>query len=120
MSTRRWRDWTPNGLKKIEGAPGPEPAKPAKGGFAGFAGSPPGPLHIFEAPLTAVDDGPVPEKPPRAELGPVPSPVEILGACTCDEKPYPHLRHRDGTGPGSGRALDPYDRRQAHRKLNRY
>jgi hypothetical protein len=33
--------------------------------------------------------------------------------CTCSEKPYPHFRHRDGTGPGSGRKLDPNDPRQA-------
>lgn len=23
--------------------------------------------------------------------------------CTCAEKPYPHFRHRDGTGPASGK-----------------
>ena len=42
----------------------------------------------------------------------------VYPPCTCDEKPHPHLRHRDGTGPGSGRALAPYDHRQAHRSRN--
>ncbi len=34
--------------------------------------------------------------------------------CTCDEKPYPHFRHWDGTGPGSGRTLEPCNPKQAH------
>jgi ribosomal protein L37AE/L43A len=34
--------------------------------------------------------------------------------CTCDEKPFPHFRHADGTGPGSGRGLEPENPRQAH------
>ncbi len=35
--------------------------------------------------------------------------------CTCNEKPHPHFRHRDGSGPGSGRTLAPENRRRAHR-----
>jgi hypothetical protein len=27
--------------------------------------------------------------------------------CTCAEKPYPHFRHRDGSGPGSGHEMKP-------------
>ena len=34
--------------------------------------------------------------------------------CTCSEKPYPHFRHGDGTGPGSGRTLEPGNPKQAH------
>jgi len=45
-------------------------------------------------------------------------PAIAFPACTCSEKPYPHWRHADGTGPGSGRQLDPYD--QAHRSVDEY
>lgn len=34
--------------------------------------------------------------------------------CTCDEKPFPHFRHRDGSGPGSGHKLEATNPRQAH------
>lgn len=34
--------------------------------------------------------------------------------CTCSEKPYPHFRHRDGSGPGSGHKLEPGNARQAN------
>lgn len=34
--------------------------------------------------------------------------------CRCDEKPHPHFRHRDGSGPGSGKKLEPENQRQAH------
>jgi len=27
--------------------------------------------------------------------------------CSCSEKPYPHFRHFDGSGPGSGHRLEP-------------
>ena len=27
--------------------------------------------------------------------------------CRCDEKPFPHFRHFDGSGPGSGHRLEP-------------
>lgn len=40
--------------------------------------------------------------------------VNLDVPCTCDEKPYPHFRHIDGTGPGSGRRLEPCNPRQAH------
>jgi len=69
-----------------------EPAKPPFDGVEeATAGVPQGSEGVSEAPTTIV-------YPP----------------CVCDEKPYPHPRHRDGTGPGSGRELDPYDCRQAH------
>lgn len=40
--------------------------------------------------------------------------VHLDVACTCDEQAYPHFRHRDGTGPGSGRTLAPCNPKQAH------
>ena len=39
--------------------------------------------------------------PPKTGLLPIP----VTVPCTCGEKPYPHSRHFDGTGPGSGRSL---------------
>jgi hypothetical protein len=43
-------------------------------------------------------------------------PIILPTPCTCSEKPYPHFRHRDGGGPGSGRNLKPENPAEAHRR----
>ncbi len=50
----------------------------------------------------------------RQVVQPSEMPVVYLEVpCTCREKSYPHFRHRDGSGPSSGRKLDAEDVRQA-------
>src|SRR5262249_43173758 len=86
-------------------SPTTEPPKPPKPPFEVFKGSTPGEKRPEPEPL----------KPsiPSVEVSPN-DPNAMYLACTCSARLYPHLRHRDGSGPGSGRKLDHYDRRQAH------
>ena len=41
-------------------------------------------------------------------------PDVVYPACTCHEFPFPHLRHADGSGPGSTHVLNLYDPCQSH------
>lgn len=89
-----WLNWTPSKLSAeveessdVGGLPRNGPAKTAKTPDSTTSGSfgsatPEESVNIWtaEAPPTSID---------------VP--------CRCAEKPYPHFRHRDGTGPESGR-----------------
>ena len=53
---------------------------------------------------------------PPVEVSRPDDPNAIVPLCGCSEKPHAHRRHRDHSGPGSGKALDPFDQRQAHRQ----
>ena len=95
MSTSRWLTWTPV-ASVIEKTPEFELTKPPQGSFEGFVGATPG---TFEKAEPVIESAGV---------------VYLDTACTCDEKPFPHFRHADGTGPGNGRRLEPTNPRQAH------
>ena len=77
-------------------------------------------ISLISQPEEDGEDWEIPENPPAAEPRTATcSTSETRGVCTCDERPFPHWRHKDGSGPGSGRPLAPHDHQQAHRSAGR-